>query len=149
MTKDLILDIKKMQQQYSVDKWISVNKKDPAMLEAYLNFRINFLEEELQETRSALQNYHHADIVDGLIDICVVALGTLDAFGVNTYKAWNDVLRANMAKQVGVKLTRPNPLGLPDLIKPADWIEPEHTDNVGHFNNLTGEKQNERVNKNT
>jgi len=76
------------------------------------------------------------EIVDGLIDLCVVAIGTLDAFGVDPYKAWDEVLRANMAKEVGVKPTRPNPLGVPDLIKPDNWEAPSHEGNHGKLNDL-------------
>ena len=36
-----------------------------------------------------------------------------------------------MRKNVGVKSTRPNPLGLPDLIKPVGWEAPSHEDNHG------------------
>ena len=36
-----------------------------------------------------------------------------------------------MNKQVGIKESRPNPLGLPDLIKPEGWTAPSHKDNVG------------------
>ena len=76
------------------------------------------------------------EIVDGLIDLCVVAIGTLDALGVNSYDAWNRVLAANMAKQVGVKPSRPNPLGLPDLIKPEGWEAPSHAGNHGLLTRL-------------
>jgi len=50
---------------------------------------------------------------------------------VDPYKAWDAVHKANMAKVVGVKPSRPNPLGLPDLIKPEDWSAPDHTGNHG------------------
>ena len=60
-----------------------------------------------------------------------VAIGTLDAFDVNSYEAWNRVHNANMLKEVGIKASRPNPLGLPDLIKPEGWQSPTHKDNVG------------------
>jgi len=36
-----------------------------------------------------------------------------------------------MNKQVGIKASRPNPLGLPDLIKPEGWVGPDHTGNHG------------------
>ncbi len=36
-----------------------------------------------------------------------------------------------MAKERGIKPERPNPLGLPDLIKPAGWVAPSHADNHG------------------
>ena len=44
------------------------------------------------------------EIVDALIDLCVVAIGTLDAYGVNSYKAWDEVHAANMNKEVGLVL---------------------------------------------
>jgi predicted HAD superfamily Cof-like phosphohydrolase len=65
-----------------------------------------------------------------------VAIGTLDAFGINANKAWDAVLEANMNKEVGVKETRPNPLGLPDLIKPEGWKAPDHTGNHGKFSGI-------------
>ena len=55
----------------------------------------------------------------------------LDAYQVDSLEAWNRVLDANMAKEIGIKPSRPNPLGLPDLIKPEGWIAPTHADNVG------------------
>jgi hypothetical protein len=88
-----------------------------------------FLKEEFDETFKATDEKNAEEIVDGLIDLCVVAIGTLDAFGVDPYKAWDAVYKANMAKVVGVKPSRPNPLGLPDLIKPEDWSAPDHTGN--------------------
>jgi len=51
--------------------------------------------------------------------------------GVNPHHAWDDVLKANMAKEVGVKESRPNPLGIPDLIKPEGWTAPSHKGNHG------------------
>ena len=54
------------------------------------------------------------EMIDGLIDLCVIAIGTLDIAGVDADKAWEEVLEANMAKEVGIKPGRPNPLGLPD-----------------------------------
>ena len=67
------------------------------------------------------------------MDLCVVAIGTLDLFEVDAHKAWDEVLKANMSKKVGVKESRPNPLGLPDLIKPEGWVGPDHTGNTGKF----------------
>ena len=83
----------------------------------------------------AFTNRDAEEIVDGLIDLCVVAIGTLDAFGVDANKAWNEVLKANLSKEVGIKPERPNPLGLPDLVKPEGWQAPNHEDNHGKFPN--------------
>ena len=76
------------------------------------------------------------EIVDGLIDLCVVAIGTLDAFDIDANKAWDAVLKANMKKEVGRKETRPNPLGLPDLVKPEGWEAPSHEGNHGKLNDI-------------
>ena len=78
-----------------------------------------------------LQADEEDGIVDALIDNIVFAIGTLDAFGVDAYTAWNRVHAANMAKNPGVKPGRPNPYGFPDLIKPEGWTAPTHQDNVG------------------
>ncbi len=136
MSFDWVSDIEKMQCKYGVKKWMDENKNDPEKLRQYLCFRIDFLREELDETEAALISTDAEEIVDGLIDLCVVAIGTLDAFGINPYKAWDEVLKANMNKQVGVKPERPNPLGLPDLIKPEGWEAPSHEGNHGKFNNI-------------
>ena len=136
MSKDWVKDINEMQYKYGVHKWIHDNRDQPDNLRKYLEFRIDFLREELDETEAALVSMDSEEIVDGLIDLCVVAIGTLDAFGVDPYKAWDEILRANLSKEVGVKPERPNPMGLPDLIKPEDWEGPDHSDNHGKLNNI-------------
>jgi predicted HAD superfamily Cof-like phosphohydrolase len=97
---------------------------------------MSFLDEELNETKKAVRERNAEEIVDGLIDLCVVAIGTLDSMGIDSYDAWNKVLRANLQKEVGVKPERPNPLGLPDLIKPAGWKAPSHAKNHGLLTKL-------------
>tara|TARA_Y100001937_G_scaffold46716_1_gene65564 strand:- start:2288 stop:2689 length:402 start_codon:yes stop_codon:yes gene_type:complete len=133
MSKDWVKDIHVMQGKYQTRHWVENNPDD---LRRFLEFRVDFLREELEETESALINMDAEEIVDGLIDLCVVAIGTLDAFGVDPYKAWDEVLRANMDKQVGKKPSRPNPLGVPDLVKPDNWEAPNHTGNHGKFNDI-------------
>jgi predicted HAD superfamily Cof-like phosphohydrolase len=131
MSKDWVKDINDMHAKFGVHK--SVEKMGATKLASYLSFRLNFLSEELNETGKAAGEADPEEIVDGLIDLCVVAIGTLDAFGVDAHKAWDEVLKANMSKEVGVKESRPNPLGLPDLIKPEGWEGPSHKDNTGKF----------------
>lgn len=131
MSANWIEDIETMHHKYGVNE--KVREFDANKLAEFLQFRIRFLQEELNE----LQNSQSGDdAVDALIDLCVVAIGTLNAFDVNSFEAWDRVLNANMAKEVGIKATRPNPLGLPDLIKPEGWKSPSHADNVGLFSKL-------------
>lgn len=126
MSKNWVSDIYKMHAHYGVHE--SIDKMDADKLRKFLQFRIAFLQEELDEMIKA---DNAEDVVDALIDLCVVAIGTLDAFNVDSHKAWNEVLKANMKKRVGVKESRPNPLGLPDLIKPEGWKAPSHEGNHG------------------
>ncbi len=131
MSKDWVKDIHEMHEKYGVGEWMGHRElnNDRELLQQFLDFRIKFLKEELDETAKAVQEKDPEEIVDGLIDLCVVAIGTLDAFGVDAHKAWDEVLKANMAKEVGVKEERPNPLGLPDLVKPEGWKAPSHEGN--------------------
>ena len=136
MSKDWVADIMAMQDKFGTIDWTLDNKDNPEKLKAFLKFRIDFLEEELAEPKKAFAENDPEEIVDGLIDICVVAIGTLDAFGVDAYKAWDTVLRANNKKEIGVKPSRPNPLGVPDLIKPIGWQAPDHTGNHGSMHDF-------------
>ena len=133
MSNDWVKDIHDMQTKYQTREWVENNQDK---LKQFLEFRIDFLQEELDETSGALVNTDAEEIVDGLIDLCVVAIGTLDAFGVDPYKAWDEVLKANMQKEVGRKATRPNPLGVPDLVKPDDWEAPSHKGNYGKLDDI-------------
>ena len=134
MSSNWVKDIKDMQLKFGVDEWMS----DPAnkdKLRDFLAFRLDFLEEEFEETIMAFANQDPEEIVDGLIDVCVIAIGTLIAFGVDAEKAWDAVHNANMAKESGTKPERPNPLGLPDLLKPEGWENPSHNGNHGNLTN--------------
>ena len=138
MSMNWVADMAAMHQKFGVNP--VVRNFDKEKLEAFLKFRIDFLQEELDEMRKAVvdcqsgkidANTAADDVVDALIDLCVVAIGTLDAYDVNSYTAWNRVYDKNMEKEVGIKASRPNPLGLPDLIKPEGWTAPTHADNTG------------------
>ena len=138
MSRNWTADIAEMHQKFGTNK--AIHSMDAKKLKAFLEFRVKFLDEELTEIKRALEGYDKegeltseeaADaVIDGCIDLCVVAIGTLDAFNVDAVEAWNRVHKANMAKEVGVKEGRPNPLGLPDLIKPKGWVAPGHKDLV-------------------
>ena len=137
MSTDWVKDMNEMASKFKIQD--AVNNLDSGELKAFLQFRINFLQEELDELKKAAPENQPNDaeeIVDALIDLCVVAIGTLDLFDINAYEAWDEVLKANMNKKVGIKETRPNPLGLPDLIKPEGWKAPDHTGNHGKLSGI-------------
>ena len=126
MSQNWVQDMAVMHAKFNVNQ--AVENMSPEVLKEFLKFRINFLQEELDEMKKA---DNADDVVDALIDLCVVAIGTLDLYKVDAHLAWDRVFTANIAKEVGVKEERPNPHGLPDLVKPKGWTAPTHEDNVG------------------
>jgi len=133
----MIGDIKKLNRYYKIYRFISKASDNEKL--HYLEFRAKFIQEELTELFEAINNEEPDEVVDAFIDIIVIALGSLDAFDVDIKKAWKRVHHANMQKKIGVKDSRPNPLGLPDLVKPENWQAPQHFDNVGKLNFLDKE----------
>jgi len=134
MSTNWFKDMQDMHKKYGVDKWMNEEKKsDWSRLNKYMDFRIKMMQEELDETKQAFKDHNPEEIVDGIIDLCVFAIGTLEVFGVDANKAWDQVYKANMSKEVGIKEGRPNPLGLPDLVKPEGWEGPTHEGNHGNI----------------
>ena len=97
-----------------------------------LKFRNQLLTEELLEIQQALGAKDAEEVVDGLIDLVVIAVGTLVLAGVDVDKAWNEVMRANMSKVRGVKKGRENSGGF-DVTKPEGWKAPSHNYNHGNL----------------
>lgn len=126
---DWVYDTKELQTKFGV--FDAIRKMDACTLKSFLEYRKDFLQEELDELSVAIHTKNGDDVVDAMIDLCVVAIDTLNALGVDSNKAWDEVYRANISKSVGVNTSRPNPLGLPDLVKPVDFKKPNHTTNTG------------------
>ena len=136
MSTNWFKDMQDMHKKYGVNKWMQAEQQSDVpirKLKKYMEFRIGMMQEELDETKEAFELKDAPGMVDGIIDLCVFAIGTLEVFGVDANKAWDEVYRANMSKEVGIKVGRPNPLGLPDLKKPDDWQGPVHEDNCGNI----------------
>ncbi len=129
---EFVKDIRNMHKQFGVHQWLR-DSKNKDKLRDFMVFRLDFLEEEFEETQKAFFSNDKEGVVDGLIDLIVIAIGTLDILGVDTDKAWDEVHEANMSKEPGIKESRPNPLGLPDMIKKPDWKGPNHEGNTGRL----------------
>lgn len=150
LSGDWVQDNYEMYEKYGMNEPIA--KLDRPTLLNYIKFRLDFLQEEINEAQAAYLNLAGLgedtpnidpgqrqavavnagdDIVDAMIDLCVVAIGTLNSLNVDAYEAWDRVHQANTQKIVGIKASRPNPFGLPDLVKPAGWTSPSHADNIG------------------
>ena len=136
MSDNWFKDMQDMHKKYGVNKWMQAELQsdvDWRKINKFMQFRIGMMQEELDETKNAFEKKDAEEMVDGIIDLCVFAIGTLEVFGVDANKAWNEVYKANMSKEVGIKKGRPNPLGLPDLVKPEGWKGPNHEGNHGNI----------------
>lgn len=116
-----------------------------------LKFRLNFMIEELREFAEA---YHLENLAanlrvlqaglqlqsdpggavdlakagDALIDLTYVALGTLHFMGLPGNAMWDEVQRANMAKEraTGADDPRSKRAHAADVVKPVGWAGPNH-----------------------
>lgn len=123
MSKNIFEDMRKLYAKYGfLDNPLTLKR---------LQFRIKTLQlEEYDELEDALENKDSEEVVDALVDTIVIAAGTLELLGIDTDKAWNEVLKANINKQRGIKSTRPESGGF-DLAKPNNWKPPSHKNNLG------------------
>lgn len=94
-----------------------------------VQYRMDLLTEEYQETVGAHQAEDAEALVDGHIDLIVIAMGNLAIFGVDARTAFDRVMEANMAKELG-KRKPTDPEGS-SILKPEGWVGPDHSDNHG------------------
>jgi predicted HAD superfamily Cof-like phosphohydrolase len=93
--------------------------------EETMDFRLNFLDEELNEIWDAWAKSDLEEIADGLIDLIIVALGTAAMMGLPFNDMFMEVHEANMRK-VRVDHAGESKRGHGfDLKKPIDWKGPD------------------------
>lgn len=90
------------------------------LLERY-DFMLEELHEFLCATDPEFGAHNMAELADALVDLVYVAKGTANLLNLPWDELWDDVQRANMAKERGVG-KRGN---LVDCIKPAGWVPPK------------------------
>tara|TARA_B100001094_G_scaffold333314_1_gene410613 strand:+ start:2746 stop:3246 length:501 start_codon:yes stop_codon:yes gene_type:complete len=66
--------------------------------EKLLKFRYDLIKEESDEISEALNNKDYGEIIDGCCDVIYVALGLMDAMGIDGKKCFDYVQEANMSK---------------------------------------------------
>jgi len=91
MSTNWVQDMADMHKKYGVNEWFEKHKDDKVLMNKYLMFRLLMCQEELHETMQAVNSGNSEEIVDGLIDLCVFAIGTLDVFNVDASKAWDEI----------------------------------------------------------
>lgn len=95
--------------------------------------RYDFMLEELHEFLTAIESQNMAELADALVDLVYVAKGTANLMGLPWAQLWDDVHRANMAKERGVG-KRGN---LVDCVKPDGW-QPPKTEAILHTAGYVG-----------
>lgn len=77
-------------------------KEKPSLSSEKINkLRIDLIEEELEELKSAMNNKDLLEIADALTDILYVTYGAGHAFGINLDKCFEEVQNSNMSKLDG------------------------------------------------
>lgn len=96
-----------------------------------LAYRVKFMEEELKEFVDAceLKDMHGA--ADALVDLAYVAMGTAVFMGIPWEQIWQEVQRANMAKERAPHAGASKRKSVYDVIKPAGWMPPDHIAALG------------------
>lgn len=138
MSDSYSLDMNRMHVKFGVHE--KIENMDAETLRKFLLFRRSCMQEELCELDEAIQKHDSDGVVDSIIDLIVFAVGTLDLYNVDVNRAWDEVYNANMNKEIGIKESRPNPYGLPDLVKPSGWKAPNHDGNFGLIPQIFNEK---------
>lgn len=111
------------------EKYLVPCSVSPALLDSgTMNYRVNFLQEELTELIFSYGNDDLEGCADALVDLVWVAMGTAHMMGLPWEKLWDEVRQANMRKRLakpdGSDSKRGNPL---DVVKPPGWVGPDHT----------------------
>ena len=115
-------NLKKLHDHYGFFR----STKPKPLVYNHMQFRLKFLQEELDETIAATKRNDLPEVIDGLIDLMYVAAGTLDLMGVDSQRHWDEVHRANMEKRV-VQNPNTSKRGFSiDLEKPEGWVPPNH-----------------------
>jgi len=88
-------------------------------------FRNQFMDEELTEYEFAVSLPNREKMLDGLVDLVYVAIGTAYLHGFDFDEAWRRVHEANMKK-----IAKPSIRSDYDVVKPAGWTSPDLSDLV-------------------
>ncbi|QGZ14195.1 hydrolase [Rhizobium phage RL2RES] len=122
----------------------SVDGFDKEKFLKFLEFRAEKqITEEVTEFLQAIKDYRYAaerddvdamkaaihEINDAIIDMAVFMFGTatFTMTQAEMESSYSTVMEANLKKERGIKPGRPNPMGLPDLLKPEGWTAPDIT----------------------
>lgn len=122
---DLFQDVGDFHRKFDLPSFPEVG---PAFIDgSAFEFRYKFLEEELAELLEAYNDRDLAKVLDALVDLVYVALGTAHLFGLPFNEAWAAVQRANLQKERAASASDPRSKRghQLDVVKPAGWQPPD------------------------
>ena len=98
--------------------------KRPNFVEYRARLRADLLDEEHDETQTALQSGDLVSLADGIADLIYVAIGIAHEFGLPLAEVWRRVHASNMAK-VDPKTGKVRRRSDGKVLKPDGWIAPD------------------------
>ena len=105
----------------------------PALLnDELMHFRLAFMREELTEITEAYNIGDSEAVLDGIVDLMYVVLGTAWMMNVPILDAWDRVHNANMKKVRVEDASESKRNSLYDLKKPEGWVHPYLGDLIDH-----------------
>jgi len=120
-------DVLAFQQKFKVPMAVTPH----FLQEETFQFRLKFLQEELDEFETAHLSGDMHGAADALVDLAYVLHGTALMMGLPWPRLWDEVQRANMTK-VRAKHAGESKRGTAlDVVKPEGWKGPDHTAALG------------------
>lgn len=113
-------DLRNFHLKFGLDKCISPSSLAPELSQ----FRIKFLQEELDEYKHAVETGDLEKQFDALLDLVYVAIGTADLHNFPWEEGWAEVQRANMSKERATSESQSKRGSSFDVIKPTGWRPP-------------------------
>ena len=92
---------------------------------AKMAVRLRHLSEELSELRRGVAIGDDAEVIDALVDLVYVALGTAHLCGFPFMEVWDAVHAANMKKVRAVRTCDSKRGSVFDVVKPKGWRKPD------------------------
>ena len=99
---------------------MTINEEPTVPSQRDIGLRLNLVEEEAEELRSAIiQNEGLEAVADACADLIYVVIGTAISYGIDLRPVWAEVQRSNMAKIGGRKREDGK------WLKPEGWTPPD------------------------
>lgn len=95
------------------------------------SFRVKFIQEEFDELKEGLAEQDMLKTGDALVDLVYVCFGFALMMGLPWKKMWDEVQTKNMQKERATSEDQSKRGTKLDIIKPAGWTSPDHSQFIG------------------